>query len=323
MNKTPYELLGVSPKAPQDEIRNAYRKLAKKLHPDLNPGNAAAAHSFKEINGAYELVGTPEERVKYDRGESDEAARQAEAASRHGRRGPYYNQTQQGGGRYSFGGAGGGTHGAENYFDEEFMSSIFGHGAARGPRMAPQDERYEMEVGFKDSILGAEREIALPSGKKLRVKIPPGVVSGTQLRFAGQGGQGTQGAAKQPASDVFVKLSIRPSELFSREENNLKIELPISFSEAILGTEIKIPTIDGPILLKIPAGVSTGSKLKVSGKGVPFPGANAKRGDQIVELKIVVPKNVDDPELRTALQAWQLKHPFDPRAGFAASEGLS
>jgi DnaJ-class molecular chaperone len=309
MNKNPYSLLGVSPTATQDEIRNAYRKLAKKLHPDLNPGNTEAASKFKEINAAYELVGTAEERAKYDRGELDEQAQRANEASRGERAGPYYHQTQQGGGRYSQGfGAEGGA-----FFDEDFLSSVFGAqaGAAGGGRAKarPRDELYEMEIGFKDSVLGAEREIGLPSGKKLRVKIPAGVASGAKLRFAGQ--------AASPGADVYVQLTVKPSALFRREANDLELEVPISFAEAVLGSEIKVPTIDGSVLLKVPSGVSTGTKLKVAGKGVPHGGS---RGDQIVTLKVVVPKSVDDPALKAALQEWSGKQSFDPRAGLMEAE---
>ena len=307
MTRNPYEVLGVPPQASSDEIRNAYRKLAKKLHPDLNPGNKDAERQFKEINAAYERVGTPEEKAKFDRGETDESAAASEPASRRHRAGPFYHQTQQGGGRYSH------AFGESGNIDEDFLSSLFGRmGGARENQQRPaaQDELYELPISFKDAVLGAEREIALPGGKKLRVKIPPGVDSGTRLRFAGQ----ATAAGGGPGGDVYVRLQVEPSTLFKRNGPNLEMELPISFAEAVLGGEVKVPTIDGSIALTVPAGVSSGAKLKATGKGVLDP-ATQKRGDQIIALKIVVPKSVD-LELATAIETWRKKNTFDPRADF-------
>lgn len=301
MTQTPYEILGVAKSASQDEIKDAYRKLAKKFHPDLNPGNKEAEKRFKDINGAYELVGTPESRAKYDRGETDEAAGQYGRT----RQGPFYRDTQQQGGRYSYSAEG---------FDEDFFSSIFGGamggaGARRGNvRMAGQDELYQMEIDFKEAVLGGEREITLPSGKRLRVKIPAGIESGNKLRFSGQGGAGIGGG---PAGDAYVEVHVRPSPLFKRVGSDLELELPISFAEAVLGAEIKAPTIDGAVMLKIPPNVNTGGKLRIAGKGVPS-ASGAKRGDQIVVLKVVMPPEVD-AELRRSIEEWSKRHAFNPR----------
>ena len=276
MDKNPYELLGVASSATQEEIKNAYRNLAKKLHPDLNPGNKSAEKKFKEINAAYELVGTPENRAKFDRGELDKAREQ--------RQGPFYRETQCEGGRYSqsFG-----------EMDDEFLRSIFGR-----MRDAPgQDTLYRMDVDFKDAVLGAEHEITLPSGRRLRVKIPGGVDSGAKLRFAGLG---SPGSGKAPPGDAYVELTVKPSSVFKREGRDLSTELPISFDEAILGAEVKVPTIDGSVLLKIPPGVSSGARLRVTGKGVTVDG---QRGDQFVVLKIMVPPGVD-ADLKQALESW-------------------
>lgn len=316
MNKGPYEILGVAPSATQDEIKNAYRNLAKKLHPDLNPGNNDAEKKFKEINSAYELLGTPESRAKFDRGEADEAQAQAQARSSRQRAGPFYHETQRGGGRYSrtFGGGG---------FDDDILSSIFGNmggglGAGRASAEQPgQDVLYRMDVDFKDAVLGAEREITLPSGKRLRVKIPAGVDSGSKLRFAGLGSPGSGGA---PTGDAYVELTVKPSALFKRSGHDLEIEVPISLSEAVLGGEVKVPTVDGAVLLKIPPGVSSGARLRLAGKGVPAGGA--KRGDEFVVLKIVVPPGIDD-DFRHAVESWKQRQGFDPRSGWSGSQGES
>ena len=230
MDKSPYETLGVASSASQDEIKNAYRKLAKRFHPDLNPGSKEAEKHFKEINSAYEMIGTPEQKAKYDRGEFNEAMSEGGPGPGYGgrRKGPFYRETQQGGGRYtySFGGGGGGV-------DDDILSSIFGKmGGARGGfegsvDIPGQDETYEMRIDFREAILGAEREITLPSGKRLRVKIPAGVEDGAKLRFAGQGGPGK---GRGSPGDVYLQLRVQPSETFKRSGSDLETELPISLA---------------------------------------------------------------------------------------------
>lgn len=292
MKRTPYEILGVSSGASPDEIKNAYRNLAKKHHPDLNPGSKDAETRFKEINAAYELVGAPEARAKFDRGETEDPP-DGGPTSRP-RQGPFYHQTQRGGGRYSQQFSG---------MDEDILSSIFSQG------MPGRDELYQMEIDFADSVLGAEREIALPSGKKLRVRIPAGVESGTKLRFAGQG---AKGGGEAPAGDAYVQLNVKPSPTFRRHGKDLEVDLPISLSEAVLGGQVRVPTIDGAVLLTIPANVSSGQRLRIPGKGVPSRGGGS-RGDEYVLLKVIVPK-VIDPEFKSAVEAWSKRQPFDPRA---------
>jgi DnaJ-class molecular chaperone len=312
MSMSPYQLLGVASTASQDEIKTAYRNLAKKLHPDLNPGNKDSEKRFKEIAGAYERVGTPEMRAKFDKGELDAANENAEASrGRQGQR-PFYHQTQRDGGRYT-----------QNFegMDDDLLRSVFGRMGGKGGEgfgfsgdIPGQDSLYRMEVDFKDTILGAEREITLPSGKRLQVKIPAGVESGAKLRFAGLG---SAGSGRAPAGDAFVELSVRPSALFKRIGRNLEMELPISFAEAVLGAEVKTPTIDGTVLLKIPPGVSSGARLRIAGKGVSSSGM---RGDQFVLIKIVVPPDID-ADLKQAVESWSKRQVFDPRAGWNGARG--
>jgi DnaJ-class molecular chaperone len=287
MATNPYKTLGVDQKASQDEIKAAYRALAKKFHPDLNPGNKATESQFKDISVAYDQIGTPENRARFDRGEVE-----AEAAknSPRGRSGPYYHETQYEGGRYA------------NQFsgiDEDILNSILAQ-MGRREKAEPQIELYQMEIDFKDAILGAEREIALPSGKKFRVKIPPGVENGAKLRFAGESEPTLPG---QPPGDVYVQLHVRPSPVFKRVGKDLEIELPISLSDALLGAQVKVPTIDGSILMNVPANVKSGQKLRAKGKGVPDP-KTSSRGDQIVALHINMPDKVD-AEFRQAIEAWR------------------
>lgn len=314
-SKDLYSVLGVSKSADADQIKNAYRKLAKKLHPDLNPGNKEVERRFKEVSAAYEALSDPRKREAYDKyGDAalspgfDAAA--AEAASRMrgraGGAGPfYYYETQGGpeGGRYSRG------------FDEDFFSSIFEQmGTKRGARAEPrstQDEVYRMEVDFRDAALGAEREITLPSGKRLRVKIPPDVESGAKLRFAGMAGTDVGNA---PRGDVLVELRVRESPIFKRTGNNdLEVELSVSFAEAILGSEARVPTLEGHVMLKVPAGVTTGSKLRIRGKGI-VDRATGTRGDEYVAVKVMVPSSDQlDQELKEAVRSWSLRHSFNPR----------
>lgn len=294
----PYSVLGVEAKATQDDIKSAYRKLAKKFHPDLNPGNKRAESRFKDINSAYDQIGTPEARAKFDKGEveAEMAKQQRQQQYTREQRGPFYHQTQYGGqGRYA------------NQFegiDDDILSSIFSQMGRQRPESVPQDELYQMEIDFREAVLGGEREIALPTGKKFRVKIPPGVESGTKLRFAGKGEPSMLGG---PASDVYVQLNVKPSSTFKRTGKDLEIELPVSFRDAILGAEVKVPTIDGTILMKIPANVSSGQKLRAKGKGVLDP-ATQTRGDQIVILHVKMPEKVDE-EFKKAVEAWSKRQP--------------
>lgn len=301
MINDPYQILGVARTATQDEIKSAYRNLAKKLHPDLNPGNKTAETKFKDVASAYERIGTAEERAKFDRGETAEQ-QQEKSSQRH------YHETQQDQGRYSY--SFGKGMGGEDFFENLFRSQNRGpEGAqARGAPIdfAGEDHLYQMSVDFKDAILGAEREITLPHGKRLQVKIPPGVETGSKLRFKNQGGPGI---GKGPAGDAYIEITVRELTGFTRAGRDIETETPISFIEALLGAEIKVPTLEGSVMLKVPPGVSTGSRLRIRGKGVAY---GKDPGDQLVKLKIVMPKKTD-PSLEETVRNWNGKYSYNPR----------
>ncbi|MGZ3687842.1 MAG: DnaJ C-terminal domain-containing protein [Bdellovibrionota bacterium] len=286
--KDPYQILGVKSDAPQGEIKSAYRRLAKELHPDLNPGNKKAEERFKDIASAYELIGTEEARRKYESQKAEQEAMFENARRSSGGR-PFYYQTQQGspGGRYS-------QSFDAGDFDADLFENLFRH-AGRGHRAPePESETYSVEIELKDSIHGAEREFTLPSGKRLSVKIPAGIPSGGKLRFAGAAAGG---------GDVFFEIRIRPSSEFRIEGDDLISELSVSVEDAILGSEVRAATVDGPIALKIPPHVDTGRRIRVPGKGL-FNRATKKRGNQIFVVSIHLPA-VITPELEAA--ARQLK----------------
>jgi DnaJ-class molecular chaperone len=289
----PYELLGVAKTATLDEIKKAYRKLAKKYHPDINPGNKDAEKKFKEISHAFDLIGTEEARAKFDRGETEDQQRQQyEEYMRNSQNQRYYRDTQGPQSRYS------------QSFDEgvdmdEIFAQMFGQGRGRASRQ-PREELYQMEIDLRESVVGGEKVITLPSGKTLQVKIPAGIVEGKKLKFKGMGVNG---------GDVFVQIIVRPDPKFRVEGKDLHTTVDISFFEAALGGEISVPTIEANVLMKIPAGVSTDSKLRLKGKGL---GHGEERGNLIVTLRVVMPKSID-PALKHGLQELANKFAYDPR----------
>lgn len=298
----PYQVLCVEKTASQDDIKKSYRKLAKKNHPDLNPGNKAAEKKFKEVSHANDLIGTPEARAKFDKGETDEQKqKQYEDYAHHQGKGrEYFHNTQQGGGRY--------THSfSEDDLGDDFIESLF-RSHSRGPKAstAGVDTNYKMEVEFREAALGGEKLLTLPNGKNLKITIPAGIEDGKKLRFKGLGEKG-QGNAS--SGDAYILISVKPLSGFNRIGKDIEYELSISFMEAILGAEIKVPTIDGEVILKIPPGVTTGSKLRIKGKGA---GKTEDRGSQIVSLKIATPK-VISPELKAAVEALNNHVNYNPR----------
>ena len=299
MTFDPYAVLGIAKTATQNEIKKAHRKFAKKYHPDLNPGNLKSEKKFIEITKAYELLETPIKREKFDRGEFE----QPEDFSSGGRaRAPFYHETQNGGGRYTYSFESAGNDIFDSLF-KNFKTNATGEFDAPGG-----DQFYRMEVDFKDTILGAEREITFPPDKRFKVKIPAGIETGKKLRFAGQG---SPGLGKGAAGDSYIEIQVKPSPVFKRMGNDLEMELAVSLSEAILGGAVEILMLEKPIKLKIPPGSNTGHRLRVKNKGV-MDAALKTRGNLIVILKVVLPPEID-ADLKEMIQTWSQSHTYNPR----------
>lgn len=285
----PYETLGVRRTDSDEAIRKAYRKLAKRLHPDLNPGDTQAAERFKTINAAYDLLSDPEKRGRFDRGEID--AEGHETAAAHG---PTWRQYA---GAEPYGG------GAGHGFSAEDLESLFGHafgeglGGARG-----RDVHYSLTVSFLEAANGAVRRVTLPDGRTLEVTIPAGVRDGHVLRLRGQGRGGPRGAG-----DALVEISVAPHPVFRREGNDILVDLPITLQEAVLGASVEVPTVKGRVRLTIPPGSGDGTRLRLKGRGVGG-------GHQYVVLHPVLPPG-EEPALAEFLRQWKPARPFNPRAG--------
>lgn len=280
-NKDLYGILGVKKGATETEIRNAYRKLAKKHHPDVNQGNKDAEQRFKEINLAYEVLKDPQKRSQYD---------QMRAMG-----GNPFARRRAGGGSKSTGPFGSdvfGDIGLGDLFEEIFGGG--GFGTTRGRQGAfyrrGGDRETQLTISFLDAARGGERVFELADGRRLSVKIPEGVDSGSKIRLAGQGDAGMGGA---PNGDLIITVEMLPHPYFVREGNNILLRLPISFSEAVLGSEVDVPTLDGKVVLTVPKGISSGQRLKFGGKGIRS-SRTGKRGDQFVELLIKIPKDPDN-----------------------------
>lgn len=297
--RDPYEVLGVQKTDSDAAIRSAYRKLAKRYHPDVNPGKPEAVERFKEISAAYDLLGDKEKRARFDRGEIDAAGNEVPPQR------PFYHDF-------------GDTAGREKYradagFDPEDLESIFGQAfggraGTRGGRrfsMRGQDARYELTLDFLDAVNGASRRITLPDGRTLDVRIPAGVRDGQVIRLRGQGMPGIGDGAP---GDALVEIVVAPHPLFRREGDDIIVDLPVTLQEAVLGTTLEVPTIKGPVRLTIPPNSGTGTRLRLRGRGVEG------KGHQFVELHPVLPP-AEEPELAEFLRSWKPRHPINPRAG--------
>lgn len=299
--KDPYAILGVSRSASADEIRRAYRKLAKELHPDTRPDDKAAEERFKEVTQAFKLLSDPEKRARFDQGDIDAEGR--ETASFHFRSRP---------------GAGASQRGPRGQFEDigDIFSELFNDfgGQERGRRARPQprrgaDVRAGVTVSFEEAVTGAKRRVEFQPGKPIDVTIPPGVEDGQVLRLKGQGQPGQAGG---PAGAGLVEVKIRPHAYFRREGEDIRIDLPISLKEALQGGKVRAPTVEGPVEVRVPEGTSSGALLRLRGKGVPKP--DGTRGDQIIRLMIDVP--LDDAELERFVETWTPPASYDPRARF-------
>jgi DnaJ-class molecular chaperone len=301
MADDPYTVLGVPRTAVNEDIRKAYRKLAKELHPDLNPSNRAAAEErFKKVTGAYEIIGDTEKRRQYDRGEID--------ATGEPRRG--FHRTHAGG-RPTAGRAGG-ARPDEDFSFSDIFSDLFGSMRGRGEAGSPfgtrgRDARYSLEVDFVEAASGAKKRVTLPDGGTLDIAVPQGVRDGQTLRLRGKGTPGVRGA--EPG-DALVEIRVRPHPLFKRVDDDIVLDLPITIDEAVLGGKIEVPTISGRVQLTLPKAASSGQVFRLKGKGVQN-ASTGRTGDQLVSVRIVLPEKVDD-ELSYFLSEWRQKNSYDP-----------
>lgn len=300
----PYDALGVEKTATTDEIKKAYRKIARTSHPDLNPDDTGAAARFKAAGAAYDLLKDPETRARFDRGEID-----ASGAERRERQ-FYRDYADAPGNPYRRGAGFGQSPGADDIFADFLRGRHPGAGTrgAQGFASRGTDLRYALEVPFLDAANGGTTRITMPDGATLEVKIPRGTADGQTIRLRGRGEPGFGGG---PAGDALVTVSVRPHPLFRRDGNDISITLPITFDEAVLGAKVRVPTIEGPVNVTVPMGANSGQVLRLRGRGVQ-PAGGAGRGDQRVELRIVAPPRID-PDLEAFMEKWRKDHGYDPR----------
>ncbi len=298
MAADPYSILGVARGASEKDIKSAYRKLAKELHPDTNQDNARAADRFGEVSRAYDILSDKEKRAQFDRGEIDAEGNPAMPFG-YGGGGP-------GAGR-GFGG--GGFGGAETIDLGDIFGGMFGGGGGRAAGRAPPrggNVQYRLDVSFVDAATGAAQRITLSDGKTLDLKLPAGLESGTQMRLAGKGTAGPGGNG-----DALVTIHIQSHPFFRRDGDNIRLELPVSLDEAVNGAKVKVPTVEGAVMLTIAPASSSGKVLRLKGKG--FTRKDGSRGDQLVSLEIMLPEG--DEDLARRLDGWRDERPLRARLG--------
>ena len=323
--RDPYEVLGVDRKASAGDIKSAYRKLAKKLHPDANKNDPRAATRFSELNAAHELLGDEDKRKAFDRGEID-----AEGKPRFqgfGGGGPRpasgpgagfgpdanfesFNFGPEGFTRTTRRGRGGGSGGFGGF--EDILKEAFGRGARGGAGSSFEPEDFGMgadvhaalTVTLPEAAQGVTERLRLPTGKDVDVKIPVGLTNGQQIRLKGQGMAGQAGPG-----DVLITVSIAPHPVFTLEGADVRLELPVTLYEAALGAKVRVPTLDKPVEIAIPPWTSSGRTFRLKGKGFP---AKSGRGDLLATIRIVLPEN-SDPELEALMKKWRNEKSYDPR----------
>ncbi len=302
MSDDPYSVLGVAKTASEDDIRQAFRKLAKKYHPDLNPGDKPAEAKFKEISQANDILSDPEKRRRFDAGEIDASGQEMPPRGfyRDQAGGPSARKYQRAGGHEEFVDMGG-------IFSEMFGERR-GFGGAEGFDMGGLPVSYTLGVPFLVAARGGKQRVTLPDGRTLDIDVPEGTRDGTTLRLKGQGMPGAKG---QPAGDAFVEIRVQPHAFFEARDNDVHAEVPVTLREAVLGDRIKVPTVGGSVMLSVPAGSNTGTTLRLKGRGL-LDRKSGQRGDQYVKLKVVLPDKPDD-KLKAFLDSWEAGKAQDPR----------
>src|SRR5712691_2788638 len=304
--QTPYEVLGVKPGASPEEIRKAYRKLAKEFHPDLNPGKSAAEARFKAVTAANDILSDPDKRARYDRGEIDESGAERPRYSYR----PHAEGAQ--GWKYQ-------PQGDINIEDLDDLFAMFGRGGGGGRRAGPAGEglsmpganrQYTLTIDFALAATGGKQRLSLSPETWLDVTIPPGIDQGQVLRLKGKGAPGFGGG---PPGDALIEVHIAPRPFFRREGDDIHVELPVSLAEAVLGARVSVPTVSGPVTMTIPPGSDTGTRLRLRGKGIHKKRRGSETtGDQYVTLKVMIGAS-GDPALAEFLTGWAESHPTDPR----------
>ncbi|WP_029010638.1 DnaJ C-terminal domain-containing protein [Azospirillum halopraeferens] len=294
----PYDILGVPKTATADEIRKAYRTLAKTHHPDLNPGNADAERRFKEVTAAYDLLSDADKRARFDRGEID-AAGQEQPQRR------YYRDFAEGpgGARYR------GSEGFAADDLEHIFADLFGERgfAGAGVRLKGGNLSLTLPLDFLDAVRGGKRRVTMPDGRTLDVDLPAGLEDGGTVRLKGLGLPGTGGG---PPGDALITVRVRPHPWLRRDGDDIRLDLPVTLAEAVLGARVRVPTVDGPVMLTVPKGANNGTVLRLKGKGVADP-HRGTRGDQYVTLRITLPDR-PDAELERFVRSWS-PDGYEPR----------
>lgn len=302
--RDPYAVLGIAKGADIKEVKKAYRKLARDLHPDLHPGDAKTEDRFKEVAAAHQFLAAAEQKGRYDRGEID-----ASGAPRADR--TFYRTYAEGSPKSRYSDP---QEAFSNLEGMDVFSDLFRgvrHNAAwQAEQMRRADVRHKLEVDLVDAANGTVREIVLPGGKRLKVTIPPGSADGQVLRLRGQA---TQSGGGGRAGDVHIEIKVRPHPMFTRNGDDIHAELPITLPEAVLGAKIQVPTVAGTVSLTVPKGANTGTRLRIKGKGGLARGGRS-RGDHYVTLKVMLPDK-PDTELADLVEKWAARHPYRVRGG--------
>lgn len=296
----PYEVLGVKPSASQDEIRRAYRALAKELHPDARPGDTQAEDRFKEVSAAFRLLSDVNQRARFDAGEIDASGRER----------PAFHFRARSDAGPSARGPSGRFEDIGDIFSDLFTDFGRANGArANGRPIRGADVRQKLMIELEEAVHGARRRVKTPSGRAIDVNIPPGVSDGRVLRLKDQGEPGQNGG---PRGAALIEIGVKPHAWFKRDGADIRLDLPISVKEAVFGGKVRAPTIDGPVEVRVPPGSTSGAILRLRGKGAPD--ASGERGDQLIRLMVDVP--VDDAALERFLDEWTPPAGYDPRKRF-------
>ena len=310
--KDPYAILGLDRAANEAAVKAAYRKLAKRHHPDLHPDDPKAAERFQELNAANDILSDADKRARFDHGEIDAEGHETPP------RGPFYRDFHDGsrqghdgsrqGAGPGGGGPGAGMGGGAGFSEEDiaaFFARQFGGGRGGAGYSAPgQDLLYNLTLGFVEAANGTSRRVLLPDGRALDVKIPAGIEDGHIIRLKGQGRPGMGGG---PPGDAMIEVAVAPDAFLRREGDDIHLDLPVTLKEAVLGASVSVPTLKGAVKLTIPPGSGDGTRLRLRGRGI-------REGHQFVTVKVAVPP-AEEPALAEFLRSWTPSHPFNPRAG--------